>query len=100
MERRGLHLDGAERAVIFAEHRRGASQREIARLLGRFGRQIGVRVLSAGRPARLCAAAVALPSPTQTLPGRGAVARRLASARHIPLVARADRRDTLSHAPR
>ncbi|MGB3248514.1 MAG: helix-turn-helix domain-containing protein, partial [Tabrizicola sp.] len=34
MERRGLHLDGAERAVIFAEHRRGASQREIARLLG------------------------------------------------------------------
>ncbi len=35
MERRGRHLDGAERAVIFAEHRRGASQREIARLLGR-----------------------------------------------------------------
>ena len=30
MEKRGLHLDGAERAVIFAEHRRGASQREIA----------------------------------------------------------------------
>ncbi|MGB4906933.1 MAG: helix-turn-helix domain-containing protein, partial [Tabrizicola sp.] len=35
MERRGRHLDGAERAVIFAEHRRGTSQREIARLLGR-----------------------------------------------------------------
>lgn len=35
MERRGRHLDGAERAVIFAEHRRGTSQREIARLLDR-----------------------------------------------------------------
>lgn len=35
MERRGRHLDGAERAVIFAEHRRGTSQREIGRLLGR-----------------------------------------------------------------
>ena len=32
MERRGRHLDCGERAVIFAEHRRGASQREIARL--------------------------------------------------------------------
>ena len=31
MERRGRHLDGGERAVIFAEHRRGTSQREIAR---------------------------------------------------------------------
>ena len=35
MERRGRHLDGAKRAMIFAEHRRGTSQREIARLLGR-----------------------------------------------------------------
>ena len=35
MEKRGRHLDGAERAGIFAEHRRGTSQLEIARLLGR-----------------------------------------------------------------
>ena len=34
MKRRGLHLDGGERAVIFAEHRWGTSQREIGRLLG------------------------------------------------------------------
>ena len=37
MERRGRHLDGAEPAVIFAQHRRGTSQRKIARLLGRSG---------------------------------------------------------------
>ncbi|MFZ1345542.1 MAG: helix-turn-helix domain-containing protein, partial [Tabrizicola sp.] len=48
MERRGLHLDGAERAVIFAEHRRGTSQREIARLLGRSASTI-CRELARGR---------------------------------------------------
>ena len=48
MERRGRHLDGAERAVIFAEHRRGTSQREIARLLGRSASTI-CRELTRGR---------------------------------------------------
>ena len=35
MDRRYKHLDGAERGVILAEHRRGASLREIGGLLGR-----------------------------------------------------------------
>ncbi len=48
MERRGRHLDGSERAVIFAEHRRGTSQREIARLLGRSASTI-CRELARGR---------------------------------------------------
>lgn len=48
MERRGRHLDGGERAVIFAEHRRGTSQREIARLLGRSSSTI-CRELARGR---------------------------------------------------
>lgn len=48
MERRGRHLDCGERAVIFAEHRRGASQREIARLLGRSASTI-CRELARGR---------------------------------------------------
>lgn len=48
MERWGRHLDGSERAVIFAEHRRGASQREIARLLGRSASTI-CRELARGR---------------------------------------------------
>jgi IS30 family transposase len=48
MERRGRHLDGCERAVIFAEHRLGTSQREIARLLGRSASTI-CRELARGR---------------------------------------------------
>ncbi len=48
MERCGRHLDGAERAVIFAEHRRGTSQREIGRLLGRSASTI-CRELARGR---------------------------------------------------
>jgi IS30 family transposase len=48
MERRGRHLDACERAVIFAEHRLGTSQREIARLLGRSASTI-CRELSRGR---------------------------------------------------
>ncbi|MBL9062130.1 helix-turn-helix domain-containing protein, partial [Tabrizicola sp.] len=48
MEGRGRHLDACERAVIFAEHRRGTSQREIARLLGRSASTI-CRELSRGR---------------------------------------------------
>ena len=48
MKRRGLHLDGGERAVIFAEHRRGTSQREIGRLLGRSASTI-CRELARGR---------------------------------------------------
>jgi IS30 family transposase len=48
MERRWRHLDGAERAVIFAEHRRGTSQREISRLLGRSASTI-CRELARGR---------------------------------------------------
>ena len=42
-------LSCGERAVIFAEHRRGSSQREIARLLGRAPSTIG-RELARGRP--------------------------------------------------
>ena len=48
MARLGRHLDGAERAVIFAEHRRGTSQREIGRLLGRSASTI-CRELARGR---------------------------------------------------
>ena len=58
-----------------------------------------VGVLSAGWPARLRPASAALSAPAQAGAWRGAVVRRLAPSRHIPLVARADRRDTLSHAP-
>lgn len=42
------HLDCSERAVVFAEHRRGASQREIAGLLGRSASTI-CRELRRGR---------------------------------------------------
>ena len=51
MERLGRHLDGLERAVIFAEHRRGTSQREIGRLLGRSASTI-CRELARGRVSR------------------------------------------------
>lgn len=42
------HLNNVERAVIFAEHRRGSSQREIARLLGRSPSTVS-RELARGR---------------------------------------------------
>jgi len=42
------HLDCAERAVVLAEHRRGSSQREIARLLGRSASTV-CRELARGR---------------------------------------------------
>jgi len=41
MDRRYKHLDGGERGVILAEHRRGASLREIGELLGRAPSTIG-----------------------------------------------------------
>jgi len=41
MDRRYKHLDGEERGVILAEHRRGASLREIGELLGRAPSTIG-----------------------------------------------------------
>ena len=41
MDRRYKHLDSAERSVILAEHRRGASLREIGGLLGRAPSTIG-----------------------------------------------------------
>jgi IS30 family transposase len=72
MERWGRHLDGAERAVILAEHRRGTRQREIGRFLGRSAstirRELGrgrvwVGLLSAGWPARPYPAAVAVQAP-------------------------------------
>lgn len=50
MERRGRHPDCVERAVILAEHRRGTSQREIGRLLGRSASTI-CRELARGRVA-------------------------------------------------
>lgn len=48
MERRRRHLDVGERAVIFAAHRRGTNQREIARLRGRSTSAI-CRALARGR---------------------------------------------------
>ena len=48
MDRQGMHLSGAERAVIFSEDLRGSSQRRIARLLGRAASTIG-RELERGR---------------------------------------------------
>ncbi len=48
MDRRGKHLDCAERAVIFAEARRGSSQRQIGRLLDRAPSTI-CRELARGR---------------------------------------------------
>jgi IS30 family transposase len=41
MDRRYKHLDGEERGAILAEHRRGASLREIDGLLGRAPSTIG-----------------------------------------------------------
>jgi len=41
MDRRYKHLNGEERGVIFAEHRRGASLREIGSLLGRSPSTVG-----------------------------------------------------------
>jgi transposase, IS30 family len=49
MDRRGEHLSCGERAVIFAEDRRGSSQRQIARLLGRSASTV-CRELARGRP--------------------------------------------------
>ena len=49
MARGWAHLNNVERAMIFAEHRRGSSQREIARLLGRSPSTIG-RELARGSP--------------------------------------------------
>jgi IS30 family transposase len=48
MDRRYKHLNGEERGVIFAEHRRGASLRAIGSLLGRSPSTIG-RELVRGR---------------------------------------------------
>ena len=48
MDRRYKHLNGEERGVIFAEHRRGASLRSIGSLLGRSASTIG-RELVRGR---------------------------------------------------
>ena len=45
------HLSSVERAVIFAEHRRGSSQREIAKQLGRSPSTIN-RELARGRPGK------------------------------------------------
>lgn len=44
-------LSSVERAVIFSEHRRGSSQREIARLLGRSPSTVS-RELARGRPGK------------------------------------------------
>jgi len=49
MDKRYKHLNGEERGVILAEHRRGASLREIGVLLGRAPSTIG-RELRRGRP--------------------------------------------------
>lgn len=49
MDKRYKHLDGEERGVILAEHRRGASLREIGELMGRAPSTIG-RELRRGRP--------------------------------------------------
>ena len=49
MDRRYKHLNGEERGVILAEHRRGASLQAIGLLLGRSASMIG-RELRRGRP--------------------------------------------------
>ena len=49
MDRRYKHLNGEERGVILAEHRRGASLGAIGLLLGRSASTIG-RELRRGRP--------------------------------------------------
>ena len=51
MDRRYKHLNGEERGVILAEHRRGASLQAIGLLLGRSASTIG-RELLRGRTAR------------------------------------------------
>ena len=48
MDRRSKHLSSEERGVIFAEHRRGSSQRSIGGLLGRPASTI-CRELARGR---------------------------------------------------
>ena len=49
MDKRYKHLNGEERGVILAEHRRGASLGAIGALLGRSASTIG-RELGRGRP--------------------------------------------------
>jgi IS30 family transposase len=49
MDKRYKHLDGEERGVILAEHRRGAGLQAIGLLLGRSASTIG-RELLLGRP--------------------------------------------------
>jgi IS30 family transposase len=49
MDKRYKHLDGEERGVILAEHRRGAGLQAIGLLLGRSASTIG-RELLRGRP--------------------------------------------------
>jgi len=49
MDKRYKHLNGEERGVILAEHRRGASLGAIGALLGRSASTIG-RELLRGRP--------------------------------------------------
>ena len=74
MDRRGQHLNCAERAVIFSEDRRGSSQRQIAGLPGRAASTI-CRELARGRPPEgtdrtYCARAVV--SASMTSAGRAA----------------------------
>ena len=119
MERRGRHLDGTEWAVIFAVHRRGTSQREIAGLLGRSASTI-CRELARGRVSPGSGAGAGYCPQV----GQQAYARRrlrcrarrklvaggalwrfvwhhLVTFRWSPeQIARTDRRDTSHHAPR
>ncbi len=59
MDKRYKHLNGEERGVILAEHRRGASLQAIGLLLGRSASTIGRELLRGrpeGEPAQLCCA--------------------------------------------
>jgi IS30 family transposase len=108
------HLSCAERAVVFSEARRGASQREIARCLGRSVSTV-CRELQRGwgadggycpqRSAKEHARRRLRCGPRRKLVAGGAlwrfVWRQLVTFRWSPeQLACADRRDTACHAPR
>jgi IS30 family transposase len=52
MDKRYKHLDGEERGVILAEHRRGAGLQAIGLLLGRSASTIGRELLRRAEPAQ------------------------------------------------
>jgi IS30 family transposase len=113
MDKRYKHLNGEERGVILAEHRRGASLQAIGLLLGRSASTIGRELLRGrpeGEPAQpYCAAAwlggvsgapQALRAAAKACPRRLAACLCARQTDPQALVSRANYAQTEGHAPR